>query len=225
VKALRFRGGYRRGDPDRHSSAFFVVGALVVIAIAFFIGLQVGRVVEKNAATERAAARSAGRTTASDNGAPGTTSADIRRDLSAYSEEAVRIPVVTPPAVTPPNAGEELRKTEEEATFPDTLTRKDASPQPLVKPKAKPETAAAPATAKGAFVLQAGALKNREAAEALRGRLARAGYKAKIQRVVTTSSGPVYRVRVGPYGTRDEAKKAMKAIKSDMKIDVILLKG
>jgi cell division protein FtsN len=35
----------------------------------------------------------------------------------------------------------------------------------------------------------------------------------------------VYRVRVGPFGSRDEAMKAMKAIRAEMKIDVILLKG
>jgi hypothetical protein len=30
---------------------------------------------------------------------------------------------------------------------------------------------------------------------------------------------------VGPFGSRDEATKAMKAIRAEMKIDVILLKG
>ena len=222
MKTVRFRGGYRRGDPDRHSSAFFVVGALVVIAVAFFIGLQVGRVVEKNAAKGRLAGSASG-SPATENGAVGTSAADIRRDLSAYSEEAVRIPVVTPPAVAPPNAGEELRKTEEDATFPESLTRKDPSPQPLVKPKAKAETAAAPP--KGKYLLQAGAMKSRDAAEGLRGRLERAGYRTRVLRAVTKGSGELYRVRVGPFGTRDEAKKAMKAIKSDLKIDVILLQG
>jgi cell division septation protein DedD len=222
VKTVRFRGGYRKGDPDRHSYAFFVVGALVVIAIAFFIGLQVGRVVEKNAAKERAIGRAPGQPAALENGARRTTAADISREMSAYSEEAVRIPVVTPPAVTPPNAGEELRKTEENATFPESLTRKDPSPQPLVKPNAKKEAAA---QAKGKFLLQAAALKSRDAAEGLRKRLERGGYNAKVLRAVTKSSGEVFRVRIGPYETREEAKKAMRAIKSDMKIDVILLRG
>ena len=222
MKTLRFRGGYRRGDPERHSYAFFVVGALVVIAVAFFLGLQVGRVVEKNAAKERDGGIGAGPT--AENGAVGTTAADIRRELSAYSEEAVRIPVVTPPPVAAPNAGEELRKTEEDATFPESLTRKDPSPQPLVEPRTDRQKAAGPQS-KGSFVLQAAALKSMDAAEKLRGRLERAGYRARIHRAVTKGSGEVYRVRVGPFGTRDEARKAMKAIRSDMKIDVILLQG
>ena len=46
-------------------------------------------------------------------------------------------PDASSPAVTPPSAGEELRRTEEEATFPETLTRKDPSPEPLAPPKGK----------------------------------------------------------------------------------------
>ena len=42
MRFLRHKGGYRR-ETDRSSFAFFVVGAIVVIAVAFFIGLQVGR--------------------------------------------------------------------------------------------------------------------------------------------------------------------------------------
>jgi DedD protein len=124
--------------------------------------------------------------------------------------------------VAPPNAGEDLRKTEENATFPESLTRKDPSPQPLVKPKARKENAA---PAKGKFLLQAAALKSRDSAEGLRKRLERGGYKARVLRAVTKSSGEVFRVRVGPFETREEAKKAMRDIKSGMKIDVILLQG
>jgi cell division septation protein DedD len=211
VKAVRYKAGYRKGDPDRRSYAFFVVGALVVIAVAFFIGLQVGRVVEKNAAKERlAAAATSG--TAAQEPAP-----DIGKEISAYSDEAVRIPVVPPP-----NAGEDLRKAEANATFPDSLTRKDASPPPLVKPKEKaPPAAARP----GKFVLQAGALKSKDAAEGLRGRIERAGYRANVSRTVTKNRTELFRVRIGPFRTREEANKAMKAIGSGLKIDVILLHG
>jgi len=218
VKTVRFRGGYRKGDPDRHSYAFFVVGALVVIAIAFFVGLQVGRVVEKSASKERAAG--SGQLAAVENGARGSTAADIRKDLSAFSEDAVRIPVVTPPEVTPRSAGEELRRTEESATFPETLTRKDPSPPPLVKAKTVRES-----PEKAGFLVQAGALKSRDAAERLRRRLEKAGYKATVSRAATRASGDVFRVRVGPFSSRDEATKAMKGIKSDLKIDTILVKG
>jgi cell division protein FtsN len=222
VNFLRHKGGYRR-DAERQSFAFFVVGAIVVIAVAFFIGLQVGRVLEKNAAGKD---RPGGRTTAQgssgDNGLRPGVSTEIRRDMSAYSEEASRVPAVPAQPVPPPTAGEELRQTERSATFPESLSRKDPSPQPLVSAKGKsPE----PGTGAGRFTLQAGAMKSRETAEAVRRRLEIAGYQAKIAHGTDRNGGEVYRVRVGPYESRESAAKAMKAIRDRMKIDVILLKG
>jgi len=220
VRSLRYKLGFRRGDPDRHSFAFFVVGILVVIAVAFFLGFQLGRYVEKG---KEEAGRIARRGPAGENGARAVSSAEIRKEMSAFSEEAGRIPAVAPPAVIPPTAGEDLKKTESEATFPEALSRKDPSPEPMGKKKEK--VAAAARSAEGRFLLQAGAMKSRETADALRKRLDRRGYKATVIHATTRKSGDVYRVRVGPFGSRDEAAKAMKSIRAEMKIDVILLKG
>jgi cell division protein FtsN len=224
VRSLRHTLRYRRGDPDRHSFAFFVVGTLVVIAVVFFLGFQLGRYVEKIAVKETAGKiGSAG--SAAENGVRIATSSEIRKDMSAFSEEAAKIPGVAPPAAIPPTAKEDLKKTESEATFPDSLSRKDPSPEPMgkMKEKTKGKVASPPGEAK--FMLQAGAMKSRESADALRKRLERSGYKAQVFHATTQTLGEVYRVRVGPFGSRDEAMKAMKAIRTDMKIDVILLKG
>ncbi len=226
MRSLRYKLGFRRGDPDRHSFAFFVVGSLVVIAVAFFLGFQLGRYVERGSAKE-AAGKIAPRGAAAENGARIATSAEIRKDMSAFSEEALKIPAVAPPAVIPPTAGEDLKKTESEATFPESLSRKDPSPEPMGKKKEKEKEKATVASSSGEarFMLQAGAMKTREPADALRKRLDRSGYKAKVIHATSRSLGEVYRVRVGPFGSRDEAMKAMKAIRAKMKIDVILLKG
>ncbi|RJP23684.1 MAG: SPOR domain-containing protein [Deltaproteobacteria bacterium] len=216
MRILRHKGGYRRSDPDRRSFAFFAVGALVIVAAVFLLGLQAGRVVEKNAARERAEKGPA------DNVAAGVRASDVRKEMSVFSEEAVRIPAVPPPAVVPPTAGEELRNSEAAATFPDSLSRRDPSPQPLVKPKRKEKPVPAP---EGKFLLQAGAMKNRETAEAVRNRIRRAGYKSILVHAITRKRGEVFRVRVGPFGSREEAGKAMKKIRTEMKIDVILLTG
>lgn len=222
MRSLRHKLGFRRRDPDRHSFAFFVVGTLVVIAVAFFLGFQLGRYVEKGAGTE-AARKIAPRGPAGENGVRISTSAEIRKDMSAFSEEAAKIPTVPPPAAMVPTAGDDLKKTESEATFPEALSRKDPSPEPMGKKKEKPPVAAPSGEAK--FMLQAGAMKTRETADALRKRLDRGGYKAKVIHATTVNHGEVYRVRVGPFGSRDEAMKAMKAIRGEMKIDVILLRG
>ena len=221
MRSLRHKLGFRRGDPERHSFAFFVVGILVVIAVAFFLGFQLGRYVEKGKETAGMPAR---RGPAGENGARASTSAEIRKEMSAFSEEAGKIPAVAPPAAIPPTAGDDLKKTESEATFPEALSRKDPSPEPMGKKKEKVAAAAAP-SAEGRYMLQAGAMKSRETADALRKRLDRRGYKATVIHATTRKSGEVYRVRVGPFGSRDEAAKAMKSIRAEMKIDVILLKG
>ena len=132
MRSLRHKLGFRRRDPDRHSFAFFVVGTLVVIAVVFFLGFQLGRYVEKGAGKE-AGGKIAPRGPAGENGARIPTSAEILKDMSAFSEEAVKIPGVTPPAAIPPTAGDDLRKTESEATFPEALSRKDPSPEPIGK--------------------------------------------------------------------------------------------
>ena len=222
MRSLRHKLGFRRGDPERHSFVFFVVGTLVVIAVAFFLGFQLGRYVEKGAVKE-AGGKIAPRGALGENDARIPTSAEIRKDMSAFSEEAVKIPAVAPPAAKPPTAGEDLRKTESEATFPEALSRKDPSPEPMGRKKEKAQVSAPSGGAK--FMLQAGAMKTRESADALRKRLDRSGYKTKVIHAATRNLGEVYRVRVGPFGSRDEAMKAMKAIRTGMKIDVILLKG
>lgn len=224
MRPLRHKLWYRRGDPDRHSFAFFVVGSLVVIAVAFFLGFQLGRYVEKGSAKEEAG-KIAPRGPAAENGARSAASAEIRKDMSAFSEEALKIPAVAPPAAIPPTAGEDLKRTESEATFPESLSRKDPSPEPMGRKKEKEKAPAVAPSGEAKFMLQAGAMKTRDAANALRKRLDRRGYKAKVIHATTRTLGEVYRVRVGPFGSRDEAMKAMKAIRAEMKIDVILLKG
>ena len=228
MRSLRHKLRFRRGDPDRHSFAFFVIGTLVVIAVAFFLGFQLGRYVEMSTVKE-AGGKFVSPGPAAENGARIATSAEIRKDMSAFSEEALKIPGVPPPAAIPPTAREDLKKTESEATFPESLSRKDPSPEPMgkkkEKEKEKEKAKVSSPSGEAKFILQAGAMKSRETADALQRRLDRSGYKAKVIRGTTRTLGEVYRVRVGPFGSRDEAVKAMKAIRTEMKIDVILLKG
>lgn len=221
MRSLRHKLGFRRGDPERHSFAFFIVGTIVVIAVAFFLGFQLGRYVERGEGKETAG-KIAPQGPAGENGTRTSASAEIRKEMSAFSEEAVRIPAVAPPASIPPTAGEDLKKTESEATFPEALSRKDPSPEPMGKKKAKAPVVAPSVEAK--FMLQAGAMKTRQTADALRKRLDRRGYKTMVVHATSRTHGEVYRVRVGPFGSRDEAMKAMKSIRAEMKIDVIMLK-
>ena len=166
MKSLRYKLRYRRGDPDRHSFAFFVVGTLVVIAFAFFLGFQLGRYVEKSAVKE-AAGKFVFPAPTAENGARTATSAEIRKEMSAFSEEASKIPGVPPPGAIPSTAREDLKKTESEATFPESLSRKDPSPEPMGKKKEKEKEKAkvSSPSREAKFMLQAGAMKSRESAD------------------------------------------------------------
>ena len=73
------------------------------------------------------------------------------------------------------------------------------------KPSSKPETAR--------FVLQVGAFADAAVAHEMRVKVEKLGLKTYTQ-VATTTDGNRIRVRVGPFGTRDEADKALAKARS-----------
>ncbi len=76
------------------------------------------------------------------------------------------------------------------------------------KPAPKTESAAkAKAPATGGFVIQVAALSDVARAKELQAKIAGGGLKAYTE-VVQTATGPVTRVRVGPYASREAAEKA-----------------
>lgn len=104
--------------------------------------------------------------------------------------EPVPAPSEPPPAVEPP---EKAGKT---------------SPAQAVRP-APP--AAAPAAEK--FAVQVAALSTAAAAKDLVARLKKGGFAAYIE-AVSTASGTLHRVRVGPFASRDEAQRAAEKVKA-----------
>jgi cell division septation protein DedD len=210
VKSLYNKKGQRRGDGERNPFAFFAIGAVVVLAAVFVIGLQVGRVVEKGAAVP---------------GAPDGKNAgagDIRKDLGSFSEEAQKVPVVPPPI-----ASSDVNEVEKKLTFRETLANKEATTVPLVRPAQKGGAAPQGAgVAEGRnFIVQAGAFRDKGAAETRRKRLEKAGYAVRIVKAARKNRESVFRVLVGPYSDGETARKAVRRIRGEMKIDATLMKG
>jgi DedD protein len=89
---------------------------------------------------------------------------------------------------------------------PKAAPAPEAAPAPApVKPVAKAEAAAKTKTpASGAFVIQVAALSDTA-------KVSGGGLKAYTE-VVQTANGPVTRVRVGPYASREAAEKARPAL-------------
>lgn len=221
MKALFFKGSRRSGG-ERHPFAFFVLGALVVLAVVFVIGMQAGRVIEKRTA------QSVGR--GEEEPALGGSSLqdmgsrdDIRYDMSAFAEEASRVP-----AVAPQTARDSLAETEKTLTFRKTLEGDGARSVSIAPPASEERRAADSAghvTPGKTFEVQAGAFRDRKKAEAVRGKLAADGIRATVREVSGLDGTRFYRVMAGPFPDRDQATRTIRRIRERMQIDAILVAG
>jgi cell division protein FtsN len=193
----------------------------VVLAAVFVIGLQVGRVIEKGSTVPDARAGKTSPAPAGQEASPGGGAADIRKDLGAFSEEASKVPAVPPPIA--------VNESEKRFTFPETLEKKEATVVPLVR--AKKEAPAAPgerparAAAARKYLVQAGAFRDRGAAEAQRKKLGKAGYAVRVVPAAGKNRKRYFRVLLGPFPDGEAAKKAVRRLKSEMKIEAILTQG
>jgi DedD protein len=89
--------------------------------------------------------------------------------------------------------------------------------KPAAAPPAVPKAAATAATAKatrGGFVVQLAAFSDDKGANALANRLKKSGHPAFTE-PVSTSRGTLWRVRVGPYASREDANAARDKLKRE----------
>ena len=209
---------FRRAEGERSQFAFFVVGAVVLLAVAFVIGLQVGRVVEKNAERRKNEANKV----AGPIEIGKESDSEIRKDIGVFSEEAGKVP-----PVTPPSADARLTETEKSLTFRETLSKKESDPVLLVKP-APGKTGSAPAASHpgGAakLMIQVAAFRERKAAEAFRKRLEKDGWKTAVVQGPGGKSGNYHKVVVGPYPDREAANRAIGKLKSEWKMNAFLVR-
>lgn len=141
-------------------------------------------------------------------------------DAGVLSAKPVPLKPAEPPAVaTAPSAPTKTDAKPETKPEPESKPEPKSEPKPEskpvpAKPAAKPEAAAksaesAPAKAKpatGSFVIQVVALSDAARAKELQTKISASGLKAYTE-VVQTEKGPVTRVRVGPYPSREAAEQ------------------
>ena len=132
--------------------------------------------------------------------------------VAAVSKE----PSTPAPAPAPASAKDIAPATTEAPAAEPTAAAKPAQPKPE---ESKPvdakavETKSAPAPAAGAFVVQLGAFVDAGVARELAAKAGTQGFSAFLE-PVTTKSGQVQRVRVGPFATRAEADAAEGKLKA-----------
>jgi DedD protein len=119
---------------------------------------------------------------------------------------------VAPPDAQPadegkssPEAKEEKKPEAPKATEPAKAEAKKAEAKKAEAKKTEAKKAE-PAKA-GKFVVQAAALASESAANELADRIRKEGLSPRVERA-EAKSGTVWRVRIGPYGVRDEAEAA-----------------
>lgn len=192
------RGG--RARRNRIASMLFLVGCLGVLGGTFVLGFIAGRLWPRPPSIVIAArgAKEASRP------------AEPAPALTFYQELTAPLASPPPPKPSKPPRAEKPEK-------PDTAPKPEAVP--TAEAALKPGIPAAveapnPAPSPGAFTVQVGAYKAREPAEALRARLAAAGYEAYIAQVDAPGSVR-FRVRVGSFAAREAAQQVADRIGRD----------
>ena len=116
-------------------------------------------------------------------------------------------PVAEPPAIKPPPPKEAPPQAVVPPVAPPSTT-------PPVKPASETVSSDAAKAPAGAFSVQLAAFADDKGANALASRLKKAGHPAYTE-PYTTSRGTLWRVRVGPYPTREAAENARTKLKAD----------
>jgi cell division septation protein DedD len=97
-------------------------------------------------------------------------------------------------------------------------TAKTSAPANATKAPKGTKAAAAPAVPKGSFVIQVFSSADQAQAERIRGKLAGGGQKAYLS-PINRGGRTMYRVRVGPFRSHDEAQKVADKVRKGYKLD------
>jgi cell division septation protein DedD len=131
---------------------------------------------------------------------PQTTAADVSQDTGQHSAAADTPAQVTFYTVLTEPRDDTLPPPQPKKLIPETSREEDGQDQP-----------------KGnlALMLQAASYPRRESAMELLETLAEEGYSGTVQRVDLDERGIWFRVRIGPYGSEEEAKKVLATLKEE----------
>lgn len=128
-------------------------------------------------------------------------------------EEAAEEPTPAPaPAKAPEETREERRKRRERERE-EQRAEETKAPAPT-----RTARAAEPAIPRGSAVIQVFSSADQDQAERIRNQLVKGGYKAYLS-PVETGGRTMYRVRIGPYGSRSDADTAAANVRKNYKLD------
>lgn len=135
-------------------------------------------------------------------------------------EETEEEPVVEPEPAPQPAPAKAPEETREERRKRREREREEARAQETkaATPAARPARTSEPAIPRGSAVIQVFSSADQEQADRIRDRLVKGGYKAYLS-PVETGGRTMYRVRIGPYGSRGDADTAAANVRKNYKLD------
>jgi DedD protein len=202
-------------DPQTHYQLSFTtrqavglfVGLLVVLGLAYFLGLMTG----VSGRAPKVAAEPA----------PSPAPSPVEAIAVAEQPTPIRPPRKTtsvPPFPKPvlgtdPTASPSLQFFEDRAETPAAPAQRTSAPR-ATQPRPAPPAATGSA---GDFWVQVLSLSSEPEARARRDKLIHRGYRARVE-LAQAPKGSVYRVRVGPYSRREEAERASERLSKEEKV-------
>lgn len=173
------------------------IGLLLALGLAYFLGLMTG--LSGRPASEAAAA------------APVASGAVVKPSPSALAAASSSAPA----SASKPESDEASRA---ETTPPAELHVFDDAGEPTPEPSRRILAAAStPAAARGEFWVQVLSVSSEREAKVRSARLAQHHYPTAVL-PASTEKGRVYRVRVGPYPSREDAARAAEQLQTREKV-------
>jgi cell division protein FtsN len=205
--AHRNRNSRRRDSAPGWVWMLFGLGLGLIIAIGVYLRVP-------PATIPAASAPAAAQTVASTASARSTEAASTARPSQAATE---RSRPATKPAATAGSGSERFEFYEILPQFEVVVPEDDPPQAAAAATRARPRPAETP----GSFLLQAGSFSAAADADRLQANLALLGVESHVQRV-TIDSATFNRVRIGPIGDMDAAKRTQRRLR-DAGIDTLLM--
>lgn len=198
---------YREIQVSSTILVFIILGIIVLGAVIFFIGVQVGKK-QADLMVKTMTAQKAEETVSAPVPVPATEESSGTAASQATQSTAAPVQSLAQPETKPAEkpAGQTASKTTQQtASLPARTTEQPAATTPRTSPGTKTTV---PATG-GNFFIQVGAFNDRPSARLEAEKYKKQGYNAVVQEPFARDRKPLYRVWLGGYRTREEAQKAL----------------
>lgn len=190
---------YREVQVSSTALVVIILGIILLGAVIFFIGVQVGKKQADLVLKTMTAAQKAGETIS-----PPVAVPQAEETTAATVSQTVETSVETP----------DLTQTQTNARPAEQPASKPASSPATSPPKTTTSAPRPVATPSGTFFIQVGAFNDQPSARLEAEKYRKQGYTAVVKEPFARDRKPLFRVWLGGYKSREEAQKALSELVS-----------